>query len=240
MIRVRSGGATRSISFVLAATWDSTFVDREESKLRTPTKSRVGLVCLILVWLLASGSGFVMMGAGAARPGGSGLTGKRWPSGTSISLDSQRPTLLIFLHPRCPCSRASLAELAKVEARCRGRFSNLAVLARPLDFPDGQGRQPWEADARAIASLRVIDDFGGRETERFGVETSGHVLLFEAGGRLLYGGGITSSRGHQGDNPGVEAVVALINGETGSRSFGPVFGCPLLGQTPTAAREVRP
>jgi hypothetical protein len=75
-------------------------------------------------------------------------------------------------------------------------------------------------------SVRI--DEAGREAARFGATTSGHVLLYDRGGRLRFSGGITASRGHVGDNAGRAALLGLlIHGET-ERERTPVFGCPLF------------
>jgi hypothetical protein len=63
---------------------------------------------------------------------------------------------------------------------------------------------------------------------RFAAMTSGHALLYGPNGHLLFSGGITFARGHSGDNPGCDAVIALITtGENESRTAA-VFGCSLL------------
>ena len=45
-----------------------------------------------------------------------------------------------------------------------------------------------------------------------GATTSGHVLLYDAGGVLRFAGGITDGRGHEGDNAGLDAALALLRG----------------------------
>src|SRR5262245_47226030 len=37
-----------------------------------------------------------------------------WPAGAQIRLAGDRPTILFFMHPKCPCTRASLAELERL------------------------------------------------------------------------------------------------------------------------------
>ena len=66
-------------------------------------------------WLLASG--IVVLEVHASRPGDAGTPSPRWPEGSPIPRVGSRPTLLIFLHPCCPCSRASVAELAHIMSR---------------------------------------------------------------------------------------------------------------------------
>jgi hypothetical protein len=54
------------------------------------------------------------------------------------------------------------------------------------------------------------------------------VLLFDAGGKLAFEGGITAARGHEGDNTGREAIAAHISGRPAPNSQ-PTFGCALGG-----------
>jgi hypothetical protein len=73
-------------------------------------------------------------------------------------------------------------------------------------------------------------DDGGVEARRFGVKTSGTVLLYSALGRLLFHGGITGSRGHEGDNYGITRLAAALRGGAGDTAVpvvSRVFGCAL-------------
>ncbi len=183
--------------------------------------SRTYFTGLIIAWLLASSLGFLVLGAYHASPSSPGTPPDRWPSDTSIPLDGSLPTVLMFIHPRCPCSSASLAELQHLLARCRGRFAGHVITFRPEKVAKG-----WDGPDPGGLSRRV--DPGGREAARFGVETSGHVLLFDPSGRRYYSGGITVSRGHRGDNPGLDRLVATILGGPAGTCSSPVFGCPVL------------
>jgi len=60
------------------------------------------------------------------------------------------------------------------------------------------------------------------------VTTSGHVVLYDADGKLVFNGGITSSRGHSGDNAGRAAITKLVHHESAAVPEAPVFGCSLL------------
>jgi hypothetical protein len=203
-----------------------------------PKISRGALFALAFLWASITGSGFFLLGAHNARPGRAGMPPTRWPGECPIPLDPSRSTLLIFLHPRCPCSRASLDELASVVATSGDRFVAHAILYRPEQAPEGWDRAEAKAsEGLAVPGLQIWADRGGELGRRFGVETSGHVLLFDPSGALLFGGGITPSRGHRGENPGLEALVARNGrGEVGP-SKSPVFGCPILERGATPGRE---
>ena len=55
------------------------------------------------------------------------------------------------------------------------------------------------------------------------------AVVAREGGRLLFRGGITPSRGHEGDNAGRRRIASLLaNGSADGRQTR-VFGCPLRG-----------
>ncbi|ODT96440.1 MAG: hypothetical protein ABS79_08010 [Planctomycetes bacterium SCN 63-9] len=177
----------------------------------------------------------LILEAHSARSGEEGSPPTQWPATTELVLDRAKPTLLIFVHPRCPCSRASVAELSQVLSRGGGRISVHAVIYRPKQAPEGWSRADLgiEQSLASLSMVEVHDDLEGREARCFGVSTSGHVLLFDPAGRRIFEGGITASRGHEGENRGCEEVIALIQGsgetrENLARSAPPVFGCPIV------------
>ncbi len=198
---------------------------------------KVGLTSLLVFWGLVVGSGIVLLQVHASRPGDSGTPSVQWPEGSLIRRVGGQPTLLIFLHPCCPCSRASLTELAHIMNRCGGRVSAHALLLRPARLPERWAESVIEQDLSELAGVLVWQDSGGSEARRFGVATSGHVLLYDAQGRLTFSGGITSARGHRGDNYGRDAVLARIMGKIGDRPGNPVFGCQLATPQPPAIEE---
>jgi hypothetical protein len=182
---------------------------------------------LLAVWGVAVVAGILYLEAYAADPGDHGAPEIQWPPGSRIPIDHHRPTLLVFLHPHCPCSQASLGELANIKDRCRDQVSVHAIV---LNTPvlDRWGGSEIESGLAGLADIHVHRDRGGAEARRFGVATSGHVLLYDPEGRLIFSGGITAARGHAGDNYGRAAVIDRILREEARRVNGPVFGCPLM------------
>jgi hypothetical protein len=83
----------------------------------------------------------------------------------------------------------------------------------------------------------VRHDLDREEARRFGVATSGHVLLYDRRGALIFSGGITAGRGERGDNLGRAAVLGLIMGKNGGDPGFPVFGCPLATPPPRTAPD---
>lgn len=149
-----------------------------------------------------------------------------WPDNPAIRLDAERPTLLMFLHPRCPCSAASIAQLDRVLSR--SRFRAYVLIARPSGVPED-----WDEGANIEAARRLPDstlliDPGGALAQRFGALHSGMIQAFDREGNRLFSGGITASRGHEGDSLGSLSLLDIGAGKAPSVAATPVFGCPLV------------
>jgi hypothetical protein len=179
-------------------------------------------------WCVTVGAGLLALCAYATSPCDPGARSGRWPADSAIPLQRERPTLLLFLHPRCPCSRASLAELERVLASAGERVAAHVIVFKPVGALANWERTGLWDQAAAMPGVTVWTDEGGALARRFGAATSGQVLLYDASGALTFQGGITPSRGHQGDNLGRTAVSSLIAGAANADSCSPVFGCPLL------------
>jgi hypothetical protein len=148
------------------------------------------------------------------------------PADLATPSQSARPQLLLALHPRCPCSRATMNELAKILSRVPNTSKVTVLMYKPPNEPDS-----WLEGALLDACRRmhcqVRPDPGGRLAASLGSFTSGGVVLYDADGKLRYQGGITSSRGHEGDNAGERAIIEILLGHRDSHKSMPVFGCPI-------------
>jgi len=160
-----------------------------------------------------------------------------WPVNTPIDHNSTQPALVMFIHPQCPCSRATIEELNRLMAVCHDKMTCTVLMIHPAGTPDHWDHTDLWKSATAIPGVKVMSDPEGVESRRFGSMTSGQTLLYSAEGRLLFAGGITASRGHNGDNAGRTAIASLIlDPETSrARSFDrtAVYGCPLFNPSPT-------
>jgi hypothetical protein len=196
-------------------------------------------MCIYPLWLLAIGVGiFVMLDYQNTR-GSVGAIPEHWPSGTQLTLDTNRDTLLLFAHPQCPCTRASVEELNQLLAHCDGRVAAHVLFFKPGNFPPDWTRSDLWRSAAAIAGVTVQDDVDGALARRFRAETSGQVLLYNQLGQLLFRGGITAGRGHAGDNAGESAIIALAAGQNPDSVQTPVYGCSLLSETCSRPEAVK-
>jgi hypothetical protein len=222
----RSGTCPMFIKDAPARTvWVCSFESREMISLPRVRYSSSGL---LVIWGLVVGCGILLLEGYAARPGDTGSPPIGWPADSPIPRDADGSTLLIFLHSQCPCSRASVEELGYILSRCGRRVSSHALLLSPTHVPGGWSRSAIEQDLTALPDVHTWPDRAGAEARRFRVETSGHVVLYDAKGRLTYSGGITAARGHGGDNDGRAEVIDRILGKAGNQPGSPIFGCPLL------------
>ena len=189
---------------------------------------RVTLIITVL-WLSGIVTGMAFIIQYANRPGSVGAVPGQWPADSRIVLDANRPTLIMFAHPQCPCTRASMDELDRLAANCQGRFSAQVWFIKPAGTKaDWKDTDLWHK-AAAIPGVTVFCDDGEVESQRFQAETSGQVVLYNQDGQLLFHGGITMARGHAGDNPGRSALEAMLTHQPASLAQTPVFGCPLFG-----------
>jgi hypothetical protein len=167
------------------------------------------------------------MHAYESTPGAVGIRRPRWPQGSRIHPDPRRANLVLMAHPRCPCTRASFDELERIAARCRDSVAIHVVFFKPGGEAGGWGGTELHRRAAAIPGVRVLDDPDGIEAVRFGAATSGHALLYDQAGQLLFSGGLTAARGQAGANRASEAVVDLLSGVSTAPADALVFGCPI-------------
>jgi hypothetical protein len=188
-------------------------------------------ICRYALWLFAIGAGIIVVLDYENASGSAASAPSQWISGTSIPLDSTRDTLIMFAHPRCPCTRASLGELNRLLAQGGGRIAAHVLFFRPPNYPaDWTHTELWRT-AAAIPGVTVRDDADDALARKFGAETSGYVLFYNPRGQLLFRGGITGSRGHAGDNAGENAIISLALGKPAVVTQTPVYGCSLLDES---------
>ena len=191
-------------------------------------KNQVTTALLAFLWLGLVGFGIRILVSYETAPGQPGITPKEWPRESQIPRANDLATLIMVAHPQCPCTRASLDELAQAMAVVNGKASACVLFLKPKNSPNEWEKTDLWSAAAAIPGVTVLADIDGREAALFHVETSGHTLLYDKEGRLLFSGGITASRGHSGDNAGESAIVSLLTGSGSGRNRTLVFGCSLL------------
>jgi hypothetical protein len=196
-----------------------------------------------LLWLSLIAAGLSILWKYDNTPGQSAQAPSIWPSESCIPRTSERHTLVLLAHPRCPCTRASLGELDRLLAQSHDSVNVFVLFYQPYQaggLPKDYLSQWTKTDlwqtAAAIPGVRVLPDPEGREAQLFQATTSGQALLYDAAGQLVFAGGITDSRGHAGDNVGSSAILKALDrahtarptGGTAEHMRTKVFGCALF------------
>ncbi|MEM8669802.1 MAG: RedB protein [Planctomycetota bacterium] len=207
----------------------SSFVEPAPVIRHRRTRHGMGTWVLISAWLVITVAGLAYLANYEHTPGISRQAPRVWPGASQLERSQQRHTLLLFAHPHCPCTRASFNELACLMADCQNQVDVHVVFVKP---PRADETIEWSSGALwniadEIPGVQTYLDEGGIEARRFASLTSGQVLLFDAKGQLQFQGGITSSRGHSGDNEGRHAVVERILGQKSEFATTLVYGCEL-------------
>jgi hypothetical protein len=195
-------------------------------------KQRVVAVAVAL-WVPAVAFGIGILWNYSTTPGPPAAPPSEWPSHAGIGRVEGRSSLLMFVHPQCPCSRASLGELAILMAHAGGKLDAKVFFYLPAAEPDSWAVTDLWQSAAAIPGVQVFADRRSAVAQNFGVFTSGQTLLYGSNGRLAFKGGITAYRGHSGDNAGRLAITELLYGADSARDLPvttPVFGCSLRGE----------
>jgi hypothetical protein len=185
---------------------------------------------MAVVWLAGAVGGLWVLWSYENTPGDAATSGTYWPAETPLARASDRPTLILLAHPQCTCTRASLAELAEVLGRATTPPKTYVLFLKPSQFFEGWEKTDLWRTASALPNVTVVRDDDGLEAERFGAVTSGQTLLYDAGGELVFSGGITGARGHAGDNAGRAALIAILDRKSPSRRATSVFGCSLFSR----------
>ncbi len=191
-----------------------------------PRKRVTITIILALTWTSGLAIGLHTLFSYENKAGAVGRVPAIWPADSKIACATDRPTLLMLAHPRCPCTSASLDELEQIVTRVQGKVKVYVVFWLPEDSPDWRNTS-LQRKASALPGVTVLRDLQGKEANLFGAETSGQTLLYSAKGQLLFAGGITGSRGHAGYNVGESAIERLVENENSGRSKTLVFGCSL-------------
>lgn len=136
--------------------------------------------------------------------------------------------LVMFAHPKCPCSRASIQELAVLMARSNGALHARVYFYRPAGTEAGWERTDLWRSAASIPGVEVMVDVEGLTALSFHASVSGETQVYRSTGALAFSGGITAARGHQGDNEGRRAILEILTTPSTPRHTR-VFGCYLRG-----------
>jgi len=199
----------------------------------TPASGKTGkrltaILCgVALIWLVGIVFGGRKLLNYESAPSEIAAAPKSWPAASRIPRSPGMPIVVVMAHPKCPCTRATIGELALLMTRLQSRVTAAVVFIRPEGTPAGwEQTDLWRSAAR-IPGVTVLADPDNREADLFGAQASGQTFLYDAQGQLQFTGGITAARGHSGDNSGRSSIVALVTKQGEAQTQTSVFGCSL-------------
>ena len=114
-----------------------------------------------------------------------------------------------------------------IMANCPKKVRAEAIFLRPAEFAEEWIKTDLWNSAVRIPGVEAIVDDQGKEAGIFHAGVSGQVMLYDGQGDLVFSGGITSSRGHAGDNDGRDAIISYLTKGVVFRKQTPFFGCLL-------------
>jgi hypothetical protein len=190
-------------------------------------RGRALLVGAALLWVAAAAGGPLFMFVYESQAAPAPEIASLWPDRTGLARNPNGFSLVMAIHPKCSCTRASVSELNKLMLAWGGQVRAIALVTKPFEFPDLWSETDVTARLRAIPNVEVVRDLGGADASAFGAQSSGQTLLYDAAGRLVFAGGITAFRGHEGPSVGGEALKQLVAGNAAPRARTHVFGCSL-------------
>lgn len=166
----------------------------------------------------------------SSEPGRAVASTGSWPETSTLERKNEKH-LVMFLHPGCSCSKASVAELSRLMSEAQNLTAQIVVMKSPK-LEKLFHENPLISQVKLIPRTKIIYDHDGKESSLFGAETSGLTHLYDSESRLLFAGGLTMARGHEGDSVGKKAILGFLKGEK-SESQSLVFGCDIFGAIKT-------
>ena len=149
------------------------------------------------------------------------------PVGDEAIETSSHFRIKLFAHPYCPCTRASLEQFGESLTRFPEDVQAEIIFVTAGLAESEIASSPLVSQARELHGAQVRLDATGEEANRWGATVSGEVLAFDARGHLVFRGGITPGRGHQGASTGQAELENIVNGRSPGPCATPVFGCHL-------------
>ena len=193
------------------------------------------LVLAGFLWAATVGAMYQTIRRFETTPGREAVALPSWPAKSQIHPAHDRWTLVMLIHPRCGCSRASIQELERIIGMTGPALQTYVVVYRPADFRTAWERTDVFDAASRLQRAKVVIDAEGQEARLFGGYTSGQTYLYDQNGKLRFSGGITSLRGHAGANRGSMDIVDIVHSKA-QQSAHPVYGCAIV---PPGEREQR-
>ena len=111
----------------------------------------VTMPIIVLAWIAVVSTGMALLWRYEHTPGALRQSPVQWPAESRIAPASDQPTLLLFAHPKCPCTRASMGELAQIMTACRDRVITYVLFVNGRHV--GSGESSGQFDEHDVTGL---------------------------------------------------------------------------------------
>ena len=180
------------------------------------------------VWILMLLGGISLLTWYSNKAGATGNPPESLSATVPVTDRTKPYQLLMFVHPRCSCTHASIRELKRLLTHCSESVSCTFFSFLPSGETEEWAQSGILKSINDLPDVKVLDDINGEWATAFGVRTSGHILLYDSEQKLRFSGGITISRGHEGTSRANSILAGLITDRVQSSHSYPTFGCPIL------------
>jgi len=181
----------------------------------------------VTLWAVACFAGFGALWVYANTEGDLGQPNVGWDLPEQFHAHTTLPTLVVYAHPKCPCTRATFSELQRLQRDHRGDFVTRIIFFEPYHAPRTWRETDLWHQARNMTDTEAIADPGGMISQEAGARVSGTIALYSPREDVLFWGGITPSRAHEGESPGIISLRAILEGRSPLSRSSRVYGCSL-------------
>src|SRR4051812_38506323 len=110
------------------------------------------------LWVIGLGIGFGVLSHYENTPGIKGAVISDWPATSRIPRLTNRATLIMFLHPQCPCSMASIEQFSTLLKTFRGNVDAHVVFFKPRNSADDWAKSDLWNIARKLPNIHIHFD----------------------------------------------------------------------------------
>jgi hypothetical protein len=121
-------------------------------------KKHAVVAAVAAVWVPAIAFGMMVLWRYSNTPCYAGTPPSDWPANAPIERGKGRATLVMFAHPQCDCSRATIGELAIIMARAGGQLDADVFFYLPPHEAGTWARTDLWRSASAIPGVRAFED----------------------------------------------------------------------------------
>jgi len=149
-----------------------------------------------------------------------------WILQDKLPLKHQLASLVVLIHPKCSCSTATLKEVERLKIGLKDKLDVKLVFISYGDKSKNWYQGPvWDLAVSMKKNVSIVLDNDGQILKTLGTKTSGTAYLVGPDLKVVFQGGLTPIRGHEGATSGQAFIASWVKGNTKSSLIQKIFGC---------------